>query len=246
MQNNQYINNAARNQLSILNHLPGYIIGMDPENRINYYCNAACAYILGLDSPDQAYGLKLHDVPCKVAECSDIFAQQNQRVMQERTTLKIIDIHPYRNDELKILLTHKSALINDHNQAIAALLHATEITQQSLLNITSALVNTDKKYHPRNNTEQRSYHIADTYESRLTPRESECLFYLVRGKTANLIAEMLSVSKRTVEKHIANIKIKLDCTTKANLIEKVIANNFIHYLPERFFLNANLNVSIII
>ena len=59
---------------------------------------------------------------------------------------------------------------------------------------------------------------------KLTKRENTCLFYMVRGKTAKEIAGLLFISKRTVEKHIEHIKNKFNCTTKSQLIEKVIEN----------------------
>jgi len=48
---------------------------------------------------------------------------------------------------------------------------------------------------------------------RLTVREYECLAWLTRGKTIPEIALILGISKRTVEKFIANIKSKLECYT---------------------------------
>lgn len=56
----------------------------------------------------------------------------------------------------------------------------------------------------------------------LTTREHTCLYYLVKGKTAPEIAIALFISKRTIEKHIANIKEKMQCRTKSELIDKAI------------------------
>lgn len=47
----------------------------------------------------------------------------------------------------------------------------------------------------------------------LTPREKECLYWMFLGKTMPEIALILNISKRTVEKFIANIKGKFDCST---------------------------------
>lgn len=51
----------------------------------------------------------------------------------------------------------------------------------------------------------------------LTERELECVNYLSRGKTAEEIAIILNISKRTVETHIKNIKRKMNCYNQFRL-----------------------------
>lgn len=55
----------------------------------------------------------------------------------------------------------------------------------------------------------------------LTPRERECVYYLVRGKSYKGIANILNISDRTVQTHIEHIKEKLGCYKRANIVEKV-------------------------
>lgn len=56
------------------------------------------------------------------------------------------------------------------------------------------------------------------YNSKLSSRELDVLSYLSRGKTAKEIGMQLAISRRTVEHHIENIKIKTNCNSKAELI----------------------------
>lgn len=58
------------------------------------------------------------------------------------------------------------------------------------------------------------YQFGDLY---LTEREFECVNYLIRGKTAEEIAIILDISKRTVETHIQNIKRKMNCFNQFRL-----------------------------
>lgn len=51
----------------------------------------------------------------------------------------------------------------------------------------------------------------------LTSRECECIDWLLKGKTAEEVSLILSISNRTAEKHIANIKEKLNCRTLLQL-----------------------------
>lgn len=57
--------------------------------------------------------------------------------------------------------------------------------------------------------------------AKLTSREKECLFELSSGKSAKRIARALSISPRTVEVHIDNIKRKLECRTRLEIVSKL-------------------------
>lgn len=59
-----------------------------------------------------------------------------------------------------------------------------------------------------------------------TRRESECMVWLLRGKTINSVATILKLSPRTVEYYIKNMKNKLGCRTKFELIDLVYASEF--------------------
>ena len=52
----------------------------------------------------------------------------------------------------------------------------------------------------------------------LTAREREIATLIGRGKSNGEIATELVLSKRTVEKHVANILYKLDLTSRAQII----------------------------
>ena len=54
----------------------------------------------------------------------------------------------------------------------------------------------------------------------LTPRELEILRFVASGYPASYIAKNLHLSPRTVENYVATIKSKLDCDSKAALINK--------------------------
>lgn len=56
----------------------------------------------------------------------------------------------------------------------------------------------------------------------LSNRQIECCSLLVNGKTSKEIANLLGLSIRTVEYYISNVKVKLHCKNKAELIAKLI------------------------
>ena len=60
----------------------------------------------------------------------------------------------------------------------------------------------------------------------LTPRQVECIVYMMLGKSSKEIARELCISQRTVEAHVSQLKAKLNVSFKSEVIEKVL------FLPE--------------
>ena len=54
-----------------------------------------------------------------------------------------------------------------------------------------------------------------TTKSRLTDREREVLYLLATGQTDRKIAESLTISPRTVNRHMSNIFVKLEVPSRA-------------------------------
>ena len=52
----------------------------------------------------------------------------------------------------------------------------------------------------------------------LTERQLQCVKYLLQGKTAREIAEILGLSRRTVEYYLSNVKSRFECNNKVELI----------------------------
>lgn len=72
------------------------------------------------------------------------------------------------------------------------------------------------------NTEMLSkYNFAN---KSFTKRETDILHHLMRGQTARRIGEKLNLSKRTIEAYLANMKYKMNVSSKAELIEKIVEN----------------------
>jgi DNA-binding NarL/FixJ family response regulator len=59
-----------------------------------------------------------------------------------------------------------------------------------------------------------------------TGREGECMFGLLCGKTIPRVATDLSLSPRTVEFYLKNMKSKLRCRTKSELIKRILKTDF--------------------
>jgi len=74
----------------------------------------------------------------------------------------------------------------------------------------------------------KSYALGSAYRGvYFTRREAECMLCLLKGKTVNRTAEILSLSPRTVEFYLKNMKGKLNCKTKYELVDTVLTSDFL-------------------
>lgn len=72
-----------------------------------------------------------------------------------------------------------------------------------------------------------AYGLGNKYgNTYFTRREAECMVLLLKGKTINSVAGILNLSPRTVEYYIKNMKSKLGCRTKFELVDLVYASEF--------------------
>lgn len=62
--------------------------------------------------------------------------------------------------------------------------------------------------------------------NKLSPRECECIRYMMRGMTTKQMACVMYLSPRTVEGYITNVKNKLDCKNRYEIISKVLGDDF--------------------
>ena len=54
--------------------------------------------------------------------------------------------------------------------------------------------------------------------------EEECFYLLFLGKTAKEIARPLNISSRTVEVYLNNIRLRLGCYMRAEVIARILSN----------------------
>lgn len=126
-------------------------------------------------------------------------------------------------DLLKVFITYFNENINQSKKLSAAYELPFAVNSQ----IGGYFINEDTNLVVCNRQEFIQTICQDTnkeikkFNSSLTPREIQCVGYLVRGKSAREISKLLGLSKRTVEFYLANIKSKLGVSTKSELIEKM-------------------------
>ncbi len=71
-------------------------------------------------------------------------------------------------------------------------------------------------------TYHRLYLLSRRLEYKITPRESECLYWVAMGKTDDQISALLSVGKWTVNGHLQSAKLKLGTPSRSAAVARAI------------------------
>ncbi len=74
----------------------------------------------------------------------------------------------------------------------------------------------------------------------LNTKESECLFYLLRGYNTMAISARINLDTYTIESLIDTLCFKWRVQKKQQLIDYMIENNLYHFIPPTLFANATL------
>lgn len=111
-----------------------------------------------------------------------------------------------------IAMNHKTPLRSKQNNVIGVLSYGT-ITKPNY----SAYF--DPKYPMFNLLFSANSHLLES----LSPRQIDCLYFLVRGFTVKEIAKQISLSPRTVEHYLETIKDKFGCKKRPEIIDKIMS-----------------------
>jgi len=89
-------------------------------------------------------------------------------------------------------------------------------SEQRLVEASSSLDACHLRIHTL--TVARAQHSVGAGHQLLTERQLEIARYIITGLTSRQIADQLGLSARTVETHVENIKSRLGCTNKTELL----------------------------
>lgn len=180
--------------------------------------NEICAETMGFASINDSFEKTMFDISPKdnaekvIRTDKEVIRTQRRKIVEDNV------VHFDGSDE-QHFLTVKMPWYNDKNEMIGlfgcSILFGRQPFAEALSQISQyGFLNSKNPTHFLSG----SFHN-NTY---LTKREKECIYYLIRGKTAREISQYLKLSPRTVESHIQNLKHKLNVSTKSELIDKII------------------------
>lgn len=193
--------------------------------------NAMTAEAFGYTDPQHMIGIKDENTPCKMSECYEIFQREDQKVIETGEIRKFIEVMCCAKNEWKIFLVTKNPFI-ESGKTIGTFGFCSDIT--AIFSISLLSIFTHQKQSPISS--QKSYTLDGKYDDlKLSKMQSICLFYLLRGKGYKQIANILNISVRSVETHIDYLKLKMNCRSKNDIIEKASTLGYDLYIPDFLF-----------
>lgn len=215
---------------TLLMQLPGLLLIKD-LNSTYLGGSMEMTKFFSYSSPEHLKGENDFTIKHNIAKYGEMFVETDNRLKKTGQPYNGCYIFPIDGIE-RAFIFKKSFLKNDQGNNIGIIALSLEINN---LNVEKKIISSyQDNYHYRSVNQSASQHylVNDDYpEVKFTKRESECLFYLLRGKSSTQIASILHISPRTVESYTEQIKQKMLCDNKSQLIEKAIEKGFINIIP---------------
>lgn len=192
--------------------------------------NKTCVKLLGFDKLDEFLYKKDLDIKTNAAKYASKYHLEDKQVVDNQKSLSILYNIDYSDGVSRLLYIKKSPLKLTERNEDQIFCQGYFLNDNHLIQLFRNIIKFDKQYISRH---QGCYYFTEDLVDplKLTKQQHACLFHLLRGKTAKEIANLLSLSKRTVEFYLNNLKIKFNCLNRNQLIEKAIEMGYLYYLP---------------
>lgn len=207
------------------------ILGIKDRDSRYIYTNTSMAHLLGYSSKEDLLEQSPTDADthCAVAQYADFFREEDLHTLLTGESQEFLAYQCYANHQWSLVYGKKFPIKNITDEIMGVGLDYCDVTHNPFINLARLM---EMEQVPGKNTKAFSYKIdACPADLNLSHRQMECLFYFIRGKSASDIATLLTLSKRTIETHLEQIKDKLNCSSKAMLIEKVIHAGGLNVIP---------------
>lgn len=173
--------------------------------------NERNAEFCGFDSVPNAIGKHYFDT---LPEKTVSLLRYNDHVVMQEETVKLLEEDIFHeNGEVQKAITLKLPWYNNHNKVIGlfgmSILVGTDAVAESLLEMAKMGFLTHSRYQSHQK------------EIVLSRQQNACVNLLLEGMTNKQIAMQLGLSPRTVETYINNLKLKLRCKNKMEIIAKL-------------------------
>lgn len=227
------LSTSPKQAMDFVNLLPGYVWWKlyDEAHSIELM-NTAAATVCGFSDPHVCLEEQITDsnLPCRASEFSEQLIVEDNKALEEPESLRLVNVICFADNDWRVTYGHKKVVRDHAGEPVGVIGHLHNLTDCTFLSNAFNLLHRDLRYDE--NLSQASYHIVNQYKaSSLTPRESECAFYVLRGQSNREISEKLHISIKTVEVHYQHIKSKLDCRFRSQVIEKLLNLECLQQIP---------------
>lgn len=215
-------------ETAVLHQLPGAVFVKRVLQNTSYYSwmNRFTANIMGYHDETELIGVAESEIPLLTSVAKDLNYYDQQIIAGDEATF--LNVGQYAIPNVVALLIKKKPLRDSSGSIRSVLAIATPINSLVMkkMSLANLLENQPSQHHIT------VYQFLDDFPSLgLTKRESQCFYYLLRGKSAKEIAKILNIVNRTVESHTRNIKSKLGVHTRSQLYDFAFDKRLLHIVP---------------
>jgi DNA-binding CsgD family transcriptional regulator len=233
-------NNMYHINVESLLWLPGQL-GVFWKNCEGHYlgCNDVAAEKAGLQSRQDVVGRTDFDIDALSNEEATKIRDGDKQTIQEKKPFYFLYTATQSNSK-NVFITFKAPLwnqdkkivgtygidtfidLNDQKSSHKKILLQAGIPVKELDAIKSRIFNQNQS----------------VLSSKLTQRQIDCLYHLVKGMTVKEIALTLEISAKTVEHYLDIVKTKLNCRSRSQLVSKALE---IPYIKNKLLTILNLS-----
>lgn len=216
-----------------IDQMPGLFVILDLNSKF-IAANKIALDWTGFDSRDLMIGKTYSDMHCQASLQHKNFINQDKLIFKNNGRGKIFGLYCYKNEEWKVILAEKYALRDQDANIVGLVSYITDLTHANIVDINKFITLTSNLKEIK--LQQNGYLIdVNMTDISLSGRQSECLFFLLRGKSAKEISRIIQLSPRTIEMYFDQLKFKFNCQSKSELIEKAISYGYMNALPQNLF-----------
>lgn len=182
------------------------------------YCNEAYAERAGLDSPNAGIGRT--DFDFRWRENAELYHRGDHLILSGNQWTNVIEPQTLDGEIIHRILVTKNLLIDCNRYYVFG----------SFQNISDVQIIKKNGYFDKI---KKRFYLGELFGKQyLTIQEYRVFRYILTGYTAKRIGVALCLSPKTIESYIENIKIKLNCKTKNDIIFTAISNGLTFILEE--------------
>lgn len=220
---------SAKNAL--FDQAPGFLGILTLESKLLTVNKTGLEWI-GFNSNDSIVDVGYENLRCKAAEDAALFVWQDELVKRSNYPIYFLGCYCYAEENWRTIFGKKYLIQDENNQDVGIVSQFDDISRYQLVDVSRFVIAASQKFIDKKRGQQFCFLLNDYIQDyKFSTRELECLFFVLRGKTNKGIAGLLNLSPRTVESYIDQIKFKMGCLTREELIEKSIYLGYINILP---------------
>ncbi|ETS30236.1 helix-turn-helix transcriptional regulator [Photorhabdus temperata] len=198
----------------------------DSSSNFIYGNSATKKFIHNFKESFDYEGLYDHELPWDGAVFSKEFITHDKNTMIKRQRVCSIETHVFGQEQtLSSYFCEKLPLYHDNGNCVGIMYHMWKAKEYSLTQLCQFYEKLPSSI------------ILQPPTDLFTQREWDIIFLFLQKHSRKQIGKILNIAYHTVETHMTKIYRKIGINSSRQLEEYCLANNFNHYIPEKFLLS---------